>query len=80
MRLYCSRIIFYKIYTLEGSVSEHDSIEGQSSGDGLLLDELYEGKTRRLRFISSHPHKLHVSHLFEELEQLLCSGGLWKER
>lgn len=67
-------------YILEGSVSEHDSIEGQCSGDGLLLNKLYEGETCRLSLVSGHSHKLYVSHLLEELQQLLCSGGLRTER
>lgn len=61
---------------LQGSVSEHDSVEGQSSGDGLLLDELHEGETCRLSLVSGHSHKLHISHLLEELQQLLSGGGL----
>lgn len=61
---------------LQGSVSEHYSIEGQGSSDGLLLDKLYEGESCRLSLISSHSHKLYVSHLLEELQQLICSGGL----
>lgn len=69
-----------KKHILQGSVSKHDTIEGQSSGDGLLLDELYEGEARRLSLVSSHSHKLNISHLLEELQQLLCSGGLCKER
>lgn len=62
---------------LQGPVAKHDSVEGQGSGDGVLLDKLYEGETRRLSLVSGHPHKLYVSHLLEELQQLLCGGGLW---
>lgn len=69
-----------KKYILQGPVSEHDSVEGQSSGDRVLLDKLHEGETRWLSLVSSHPHKLHISHLLEELQQLLCGGGLRKER
>lgn len=76
--LYC--VSFSKQYILQGSVSEHDSIESQSSGDGLLLHKLYEGETCRLRLISSHSHKLYISHLLEKLQQLVCSGGLWRDR
>lgn len=65
---------------LQGSVSEHDSVKSQGSGDGFLLDKLYEGEARRLSLVSSHTHKLYISHLLEELQQLLCSGGLWTER
>lgn len=65
---------------LQGSVSEHDSVEGQGSGDGLLLNKLYEGETRWLSLIASHPHKLYVPHLLEELQQLLCCGGLCKKK
>lgn len=72
--------IFRLKYILKGSVSEHDSIEGQGSDDGVLLNKLYEGKTCRLSLISSHSHKLYISHLLEELQQLICSGGLWRER
>lgn len=60
----------------EGSVSKHDSVEGERSGHGVLLHELHEGEPRGLRLVSGHPHKLHVSHLPEKLQQLLCSGGL----
>lgn len=65
---------------LQGSVSKHDSIKGQGSGDGFLLDKLYEGEARWLSLVSSHPHKFYISHLLEELQQLLCSGGLWTQR
>lgn len=61
---------------LQGPVAKHDSIEGQGSGDGVLLNKLYEGETCRLSLVSSHAHKLYVSHLLEELQQLLCGGGL----
>lgn len=61
---------------LQGSVSEHDSVEGQRPGDGVLLRKLHEGEPRRLSLISGHPHELHAPHLPEELEQLLRSGGL----
>lgn len=71
---------FNEKYILQGSVSKHDSIEGQGSGDRVLLNKLYKGETCRLSLVSSHPHKLYISHLLEELQQLLCSGGLWKER
>lgn len=64
---------------LQGSVSEHDSVEGQGSGDGVLLNELHEGEACRLGLVSSHSHKLHIPHLLEELQQLVCSGGLWKQ-
>ena len=66
-------------YTLQRSVSEHDSVEGQRSGDRLLLDKLHEGEARRLRLVSGHPHELHVSDLLEELQQLVCGGRLREE-
>lgn len=61
---------------LQGSVSEHDSIKGQGSGDGLLLNKLYKGEACWLGLISGHSHKLNISHLLEELQQLVCSGSL----
>lgn len=64
---------------LQRSVSEHDSIEGQSSSDRILLDKLYESEARWLSLVSGHPHKLYIPHLPEELQQLVCSGGLWNK-
>lgn len=62
---------------LQGSVSEHDPVEGQRSGDRLLLRKLHEGEACRLGLVSGHSHKLYAPHLPEELEQLVCRGGLW---
>lgn len=61
---------------LQGSVSEHDPVEGQRPGDRVLLRKLHEGEARRLGLVSGHSHKLYASHLPEELEQLVCRGGL----
>lgn len=65
-----------RIVLLQGSVPEHDSVEGQGSADGLLLHELHEGEACRLSLVSGHSHKLDLAHLLEELQQLVCSGGL----
>lgn len=62
---------------LQRSVPEHDPVEGQRSGDRILLHELHEGEARRLRLVAGHAHELDVAHLLEELQQLLGSGGLW---
>lgn len=61
---------------LQGSVSKHDSVEGESSGNRVLLNKLYEGEARWLGLVSSHSHKLDIPHLPEEVHQLLCCGGL----
>lgn len=61
---------------LQGSVSKHDSVEGQRSGDRVLLRKLHEGEARRLSLVSGHSDELHAPHLPEELQQLVCSGGL----
>lgn len=64
---------------LQGPVSKHDSVEGQRPGDGVLLGKLHEGEARRLGLVSGHSDELHAPHLPEELEQLLCGGGLQTE-
>lgn len=65
---------------LQRSVSKHDPVEGQGPGHRILLNELHKGETRWLSLVSCHAHKLHISHLLEELQQLICSGGLRTER
>lgn len=61
---------------LQGPVSKHDSVEGQRPGNGVLLGKLHEGEARRLCLVSGHSDELHTPHLPEEVEQLLCGGGL----
>lgn len=66
-------------HVLQRSVPKHDPVEGQGPGDGILLHELHEGEAGRLRLVAGHAHKLDVTHLLEELQQLLGSGGLQRE-
>ena len=65
-----------KDHILERSVSEHDAVERESSGHRVLVQKLHKGKARGLRLVSRHAHKLHVSHLLEELQELVSCGGL----
>lgn len=63
-------------HVLQRPVAEHDPVEGERSGDGILLHELHKGKACRLGFVACHANKLDIAHLLEELQQLLGSGGL----
>lgn len=69
-----------ELILLQRSVSKHDSVQGQGSGNWLLLNKFYESKAGRLGLVSGHSDKLDVSHLLEELHQLLCSRGLMKKK
>lgn len=76
----CSKNELLTQYRLQRSVSKHDPVQGEGSGHRLLLNKLHEGEASRLGLVAGHSDKLHISDLFEKLQQLLCSGGLWKER